>query len=158
MGIDPGLRHTGWGIIEIKGNKLTHIANGTVHSSDKEILSYRIKEIYTGLIKVIDQYQPEYCAVEEVFSNSNPKTTLKLGQARGACLLAPAISNIEVAEYSTRIIKKAVVGTGTADKNQVKVMVKMLLSNCLIDSEDSADALAVAICHSHYYQTSQKLG
>ena len=157
LGIDPGLQHTGWGVIDIQGNKLTHIANGTIHSTKDEILAYRIKEIYIGLQAVIEQHNPQQAAVEEVFVNMNPNSTLKLGQARGACLLAPAVKNIETAEYSTRMVKKAVVGTGKADKNQIKAMVKMLLCNCELDSEDSADALAVAICHSHHYQTKIKL-
>jgi len=150
LGIDPGLRHTGWGIIEVNGNKLTHIANGTVHSSTNEILSQRVKEIYTQLNAVIEKYKPNVAAIEEVFVNNNSQSTLKLGQARGVCLLAPAMNNIETIEYSTRIIKKAVVGTGKADKNQIKAMVKMLLCNCALDSEDSADALAVAICHANH--------
>jgi crossover junction endodeoxyribonuclease RuvC len=158
LGIDPGLQHTGWGIIDVNGNKLTHIANGTIHSTKDEILPYRIKEIYLGLQHVIEEYNPAQAAVEETFViKSNPQSALKLGQARGACLLAPAIKNIETAEYSTRLVKKSVVGTGTADKNQVKAMVKILLGGCEIDSEDSADALAVAICHSHHYQTKSKL-
>lgn len=154
LGIDPGLQHTGWGIIDVNGNKLTHVANGTIHSTKDDILSQRIKEIFVGLTKIIEEYKPDYAAIEEVFVNMNPNSTLKLGQARGACLLAPAMSNIETAEYSTRLVKKAVVGTGRADKNQIKAMVKILLANCKLDSEDSADALAVAICHSHYLQTS----
>jgi crossover junction endodeoxyribonuclease RuvC len=149
LGIDPGLRHTGWGIIEINGNKLTHIANGTIHSTNDQILSYRLKEIYLGLEKVINEYKPELCGIEEVFVNTNPQSTLKLGQARGACLLSASLKNIEVKEFSTRIIKKAVVGTGKADKNQIMMMVSMLLGGIKPDSEDAADALAVAICTAH---------
>ncbi|MCT4575486.1 MAG: crossover junction endodeoxyribonuclease RuvC [Alphaproteobacteria bacterium] len=157
IGIDPGLQHTGWGVIEINGNKLTHIANGTIHSTKSEILSQRIKEIFVGLQEVISKYNPEQAAVEEVFVNMNPNSTLKLGQARGACLLAPAMKCIETVEYSTTMVKKSVVGTGRADKNQIKMMVKMLLGGCELDSEDSADALAVAICHSHNHQTKSKI-
>jgi len=157
LGIDPGLNHTGWGVIEIVGNKLTHVADGVINSDAKETLAQRLDVIYQGLIEVVKIYQPENAAVEETFVNKNPVSTLKLGQARGVALLAPAHAGLSVFEYPANLIKKSVVGSGHADKNQIQMMVKMLL-NASAKSADSADALAVAICHAHHYQTKLKIG
>ncbi len=149
IGIDPGLRQTGWGVVAVNDNRLTHIANGTVSSNGKLSLAERLRQLHDGLAKVICEYSPEEAAVEETFVNVNPITTLKLGQARGIALLVPAKAGIAVHEYTPNQVKKAVVGTGHAAKQQVAMMVKTLLPGCEIKSADTADALAVAICHAH---------
>ncbi|MEE2655212.1 MAG: crossover junction endodeoxyribonuclease RuvC [Pseudomonadota bacterium] len=150
IGLDPGLRATGWGIIEVKGNHLTYIADGTVLVPAQQSLAERLSVLFQGLSSVIEIYCPDEAAVEETFVNKNPKTTLKLGQARGVVLLAPAMADIPVEEYSANIIKKSVVGTGHASKDQIKMMVRTILPDALLDSGDAADALAVAICHAHH--------
>lgn len=148
MGIDPGLRITGWGIIEVKGSHLMHIAHGIVCSQSEAPLGERLNQLYEQLVKVIDVYSPHEAAIEEVFVNKNPESTLKLGMARGVCMLAPSHRGLSVAEYSANKVKKSVVGVGHADKNQMKAMVNVLLPGCLAE-KDAADALGVAICHSH---------
>lgn len=150
LGIDPGLRNTGWGVIDVVGNRLTHVANGTLHSDGEQDIPVRLKQLFDGLSQVIAQWQPDEAAVEETFLNKNPGTTLKLGLARGAALLAPAHAGLPVSEYATKVVKKALVGTGGADKDQVAHMVRMLLPGTQPDSADAADALAVAICHAHH--------
>ncbi len=150
VGLDPGLRHTGWGVIEVTGNRLHHIADGAIHSDAGLSLAERLRQLFDGLQAVLRVWQPAEAAVEETFVNINPASTLKLGQARGVVLLAPAQAGLPVAEYATRLVKKAVVGTGTANKDQIAMMVKMLLPGCLPQSADAADALAVAICHAHH--------
>ena len=150
IGLDPGLRRTGWGVVEVDGNRLAHVANGIVVSDAAETLAERLSALFDGLSAVIVRHAPAEAAVEETFVNRNPKSTLKLGQARGAVLLAPAQSGLPVAEYPANLIKKALVGTGHADKNQVQTMVEMLLPGCRPESADAADALAVAICHAHH--------
>lgn len=160
LGLDPGLRHTGWGIIETKGNELRHIANGVITPkvTKDTSLAVRLNLLYDGLCGLISEWVPEAAAVEEVFMNKNPLSTLKLGSARGVVLLAPARAGLEVAEYPANLVKKSVVGTGHADKEQVMMMVKMLLPKAEVRSEDAADALAVAICHAHHSQTRKILG
>lgn len=153
MGIDPGLRFTGWGVIEFSNNQFVHIANGTIKANVKNSLAERLAEIYKGLTTIIKQYTPERVAVEEVFVNINPESTLKLGQARGIALLVPSLFNIPVFEYSPNLIKKSVVGVGHASKEQIQMMVSILLNKPLIDSEHSGDALAMAICHAHNNNT-----
>lgn len=150
LGLDPGLQHTGWGIIEVEGNRLRWVADGTIHSTTALSLSERLQQIYCGLSEVICLYQPDEAAVEETFVNKNPASTLKLGQARGVVMLAPAMAGLMVAEYQPTLIKKAVVGTGTASKDQVGMMIRTLLPGCLGATADAADALAVAVCHSHH--------
>ena len=150
LGIDPGLRKTGWGVIEYQGNALRYVACGLIKSDAKRDLSERLAQLHHGIIAVMDEWQPDEAAVEETFVNKNPKSTLKLGQARGALLTVPALKGISVAEYATNKIKKSVVGAGHADKNQIGMMVKMLLPACGEIGEDEADALAVAITHAHY--------
>lgn len=151
LGIDPGLRYTGWGIITKEGSHIKHIANGTISTSkNTKDLSFRLKEIYVGIYNIIKTYHPEEASIEETFVNQNPKSTLKLGQARGVALLTPALFEIPVFEYSPNIIKKAVVGTGHAKKEQIEAMVKILLGGIKPDSEHSADALAIAICHTNH--------
>jgi crossover junction endodeoxyribonuclease RuvC len=150
LGLDPGLRHTGWGVIEAKGNSLRHLANGSVNSDASLDLSQRLVQLYEGLEQVLGDWQPDEAAVEETFVNKNPVSTLKLGQARGISLLVPALHKLPVTEYAPNKIKKSVVGAGHAGKDQIHVMVNMLLPNCKITNEHAADALAVAICHAHY--------
>jgi len=155
LGLDPGLRHTGWGVIEVRGNRLSHIADGAVHSDGAKAMAERLVQLHEGLARVIERYRPDAAAVEETFVNKNPNSTLKLGQARGVALLVPALAGLPVAEYSTNLVKKSVVGAGHAEKQQIQRMVKLLLPGCLIESADAADALAVAICHAHHYNTQQ---
>ncbi|MCP4394818.1 MAG: crossover junction endodeoxyribonuclease RuvC [Alphaproteobacteria bacterium] len=149
LGLDPGLRNTGWGIIESEGNRLKYVADGTVHSTADLSLAERLTELYMGISDIIEDYSPHEAAVEETFVNKNPVSTLKLGQARGVILLAPSIAGLPVAEYSANKIKKSVTGAGHANKNQINMMVQTLLGGCKPSSKDSADALAVAICHAH---------
>ena len=148
MGIDPGLRFNGWGIIEFSNNQFHHIANGTLKINEKLSLPERLAEIYKKLIEVIKTYNPDEVAVEEVFVNVNPSSTLKLGQARGVAILTPSLLNIPVFEYSPNLIKKSVVGVGHAAKPQVDMMVKKMMPT-LPDKlpADAADALAIALCH-----------
>ena len=150
IGIDPGLRNTGWGIVAVKDNRLIHIADGVILSNANLPLANRLVQIYDGLLKVIDQYRPDEAAVEETFVNNNPVSTLKLGQARGIALLVPAQLGIPVAEYLPNLVKKTVVGSGHAAKEQIQMMVKTLLPGCEISTTDAADALAVAVCHAHH--------
>jgi crossover junction endodeoxyribonuclease RuvC len=153
LGLDPGLRHTGWGVIEVSGNRLVHVADGVVHSDGKQSLAERLVALFRQLGEILDRYRPHEAAVEETFVNKNASSTLKLGLARGVVLLAPAERGIPVAEYSTNLIKKSVVGAGHADKVQIQMMVRRLLPGCAIASPDAADALAVAICHAHHAAT-----
>jgi crossover junction endodeoxyribonuclease RuvC len=150
IGIDPGLRNTGWGIIDCDGNRLAHVADGAVHSKSKDPLAARLSQLYDGLAEVIARYGPAEAAIEETFVNVNAVSTLKLGQARGIALLAPARAGLVVAEYSPNVIKKSVVGAGHAAKQQVQMMVSTILPGCLASSADAADALAIAICHAHH--------
>ncbi|MEL0018419.1 MAG: crossover junction endodeoxyribonuclease RuvC [Rickettsiales bacterium] len=156
IGLDPGLQNTGWGIIDVAGNRLSHVADGTVRSVRSDPLAWRLRALHEGLAEVLTLYEPDEAAVEETFVNKNPTTTLKLGEARGVVLLAPALAGLSVAEYSANRIKKSVVGVGHAGKPQVQMMVRRLLPACEFDSPDSADALAVAICHSHFAGTGRK--
>ena len=149
IGIDPGLRKTGWGIIDVEGSRLIHVANGIVLSDDKYSLAERLVQLYDGLTEVLADWQPDSAAVEETFVNKNPLSTLKLGQARGIALLVPSMAGIPVAEYSPNHIKKSVVGAGHAGKGQVASMLRVLLPQAEINGEDAGDALAVAICHAH---------
>ena len=150
LGIDPGLRNTGWGVIDIEGTRLMYVACGTVRSDLKRPLSERLRQIYEGLTEVVAQYQPDEAAVEETFVNKDAGATLKLGQARGMALLAPAMVDIEVAEYSPNLVKKTIVGSGHADKDQIHLMVKVLLPKSDAASPDAADALAIAVTHAQH--------
>lgn len=149
LGIDPGLQHTGWGLISSRGNQLSFIACGTIHTDAKILVAERLRQLHDGINKVIEIYQPQESAVEETFVNKNNASSLKLGQARGAILLSLSLTGLSVAEYSTNLVKKSVVGTGHADKNQIAMMVKTLLPASDAKGADAADALAVAICHAH---------
>jgi crossover junction endodeoxyribonuclease RuvC len=149
IGLDPSLSCTGWGIVAKQGNRLSHIANGQIKTDPKASLAQRLVTLDSGLAEVIAQYRPETGAVEEVFVNSNAQSTLKLGQARGVCLLALARSGMPVAEYAARLVKKAIVGTGAAEKAQIQAMLGVLLPGVKLAGADAADALAVAIAHAH---------
>ena len=150
LGLDPGLRRTGWGIIDVDNNRLTHIANGSVTSDGDKSLAARLVELFDGLQAVIAEWRPDAAAVEETFVNKNPVSTLKLGQARGVALLTPALAGLPVHEYAPNLVKKSVVGTGHAAKEQIHAMVMVLLPGIKIAGPDAADALAVAICHAHH--------
>ena len=156
LGLDPGLRHTGWGVIEAAGNRLRHVADGAVHSSDARSLAERLVELHDGLARIIAEFRPDEAAVEETFVNKNPTSTLKLGLARGVALLVPALAGLPVHEYPANLVKKSVVGAGHAAKEQVQMMVRRLLPGAMIASPDAADALAVAICHAHHAATSRR--
>ena len=149
IGLDPSLTCTGWGIVAKVGNRLSHIANGQVKTDPKASLPERLVMLDRELTDVILHYRPDSSAVEEVFVNKNPQSTLKLGQARGVCLLALARAGLPVAEYATRLVKKAIVGSGAAEKAQVQAMLGVLLPGVKLAGADAADALAVAICHAH---------
>jgi crossover junction endodeoxyribonuclease RuvC len=150
LGIDPGLRRTGWGIIESEGNRLTFVGCGSVEPPDDLPLSARLLAIHEGLAAILGSYKPAEAAVEQTFVNKDAVATLKLGQARGVAMLAPAMFGITVAEYAPNQVKKTVVGAGHADKNQIAVMLKILLPKADPKSPDAADALAVAITHAHH--------
>lgn len=153
IGIDPGLRHTGWGVVDVKGNQLSFVASGTIKAAIDAELANRLLEIFNALTTVIGEWQPDEAAVEETFVNKDARATLKLGQARGAAMLAPARLGLKVAEYAPNQVKKSVIGVGHGDKGQIKLMVKVLLPKARFDSDDAADALAIAICHAHNRQT-----
>jgi len=150
LGLDPSLSCTGWGVIRAEGNRLTHIANGQVKTDAKASLAERLVQIDAALAEVIAAHRPQAAAVEDVFVNANPQSTLKLGQARGVVLLAAAKAGLPVHEYAARLVKKSVVGTGGADKSQVQAMLKILLPGAKAAGADAADALAVAITHAHH--------
>ncbi|MCP4071809.1 MAG: crossover junction endodeoxyribonuclease RuvC [Hyphomicrobiales bacterium] len=149
IGIDPGLRQTGWGVVENLGNSLHFVASGTVTSDAKMNLASRLCQLHEGLAQVLHLYQPHEAAVEQTFVNKNAAATLKLGQARGIAMLVPARAGLPVSEYAPNAVKKAVIGAGHGDKHQIKLMVGMLLPKAQFDSDDAADALAIAICHIH---------
>lgn len=149
LGIDPGLRFTGYGLISFDSGRLTHMANGTLKISEKLPLSERLAAIHRGLAEVFEKYKPDEAAIEETFVNMNPSSTLRLGQARGVALLTPGLFGVPVFEYSPNLVKKSTVGLGHAGKDQVEMMVGVLLGRPRIDSEHAADALAIAICHAH---------
>ncbi|MEE8499423.1 MAG: crossover junction endodeoxyribonuclease RuvC [Kiloniellales bacterium] len=158
IGLDPGLRRTGWGVIEADGNRLRHVANGVVRSDPDQPVAARLVQLHEGIAAVLAEYGPEEAAVETSLSNKNPASTLKLGMARGIALLTPALAAVPVAEYLPMIVKQAVVGTGHASKEQVAMMVGHLLPGCEIATPDAADALAVAICHAHSAASTRRWG
>jgi len=158
LGLDPGLGTTGWGVIRAEGNRLSHVANGQLKTDAKESLPRRLAHLDTMLAALIADHAPQAAAVEEVFVNMNPQSTLKLGQARGVILLGAARTGIDVGEYAARLVKKAVVGVGNAEKAQVHAMVARLLPGVKIAGADAADALAVAICHAHHLASARRLG
>ncbi len=150
LGIDPGLRKTGWGVVVCEGSKLAFVACGCIESDGTLDLSERLRQLHEGLSRVIRAWTPDEVAVEETFVNRDPQSTLKLGQARGIALVVPALAGLSVAEYAANLVKKTVVGVGHADKKQVQMMIRVLLPKAETKSADAADALAVAICHSQH--------
>jgi crossover junction endodeoxyribonuclease RuvC len=150
IGIDPGLRNVGWGLIEVEGSRLAYVGCGSIQTRADLSLAERLAQIHRGLTALIEAERPDEAAVEETFVNRDPQSALKLGQARGIALAAPALLGLPVAEYAANVIKKTVVGVGHAEKAQVALMVKMLLPACQIGSPDAADALAVAITHAQH--------
>lgn len=158
LGLDPGLGTTGWGLIVADGNRLSHIANGQIKTDSKMSLASRLLVLDLALTDLLLEHKPDSAAVEEVFVNDNPQSTLKLGQARGVVLLGASRSGLEVGEYAARLVKKSVVGVGNASKDQVHAMVARLLPGAKIAGADAADALAVAITHAHHVASARRMG
>ena len=150
LGLDPSLSSTGWGIVEGENNRLRYVADGFIKTDPKLPIYDRLAVIHRALNEVIETYHPQEAAIEQVFLNENPTSTIKLGMARGVVILAPALFGIPVCEYEPTKVKKAVVGVGRAEKSQVETMVKILLPGCKPKNNDSSDALAMAICHNSY--------
>jgi crossover junction endodeoxyribonuclease RuvC len=153
LGIDPGLRRTGWGMLEIAGNRLAFLGCGSVTTREEETLAARLLAIHDGLCRVIDQFRPDEAAVEATFVNKDAKATLKLGQARGIAMVVPAKAGVPVAEYAPNLVKKSIVGAGHGDKAQVRMMIGVLLPKADPQSDDAADALAIAVTHAHHRQS-----
>ena len=150
LGIDPGLRRTGWGLIAAEGNRLIYLACGSVATNEKLSLAERLVTIHDGLVRIVDEYRPDEAAVEATFVNRDATATLKLGQARGIALLVPAKAGVMVAEYAPNLVKKTIVGAGHAEKAQIRLMICVLLPRADPQSEDAADALAIAVTHAHH--------
>lgn len=157
LGLDPGLGTTGWGVIVADGNRLTHVANGQIKTDSALPLATRLMALDMALTDIVLEYRPDGAAVEEVFVNVNPQSTLKLGQARGVILLNAARSGMEVGEYAARLVKKSVVGVGNASKEQVHAMIGRLLPGAKVAGTDAADALAVAITHAHHVDSARRI-
>jgi crossover junction endodeoxyribonuclease RuvC len=157
IGIDPGLRRTGWGIVEAEGVRLAYVASGLITSDGEDALAYRLRALYQGLIEVLAHFSPQEAAVEETFVNKDARATLKLGQARGMALLAPAQKGLRIAEYPPNVVKKTVTGTGHGEKRQIAAMIGFLLPKARFDSADEADALAIAICHASHRSTARAI-
>jgi crossover junction endodeoxyribonuclease RuvC len=153
LGIDPGLRRTGWGMVEIAGNRLGFIGCGSVMTRDDDALAARLLTIYEGLMRILDEFRPDEAAVEATFVNRDAKATLKLGQARGIAMVVPAKAGVPVAEYAPNLVKKSIVGAGHGDKAQVRMMIGVLLPKADPSSDDAADALAIAVTHAHHRQS-----
>jgi crossover junction endodeoxyribonuclease RuvC len=156
LGVDPGLRRTGWGIVTIQGNALAFIAAGTIKAPLDGELAHRLAALHDGLTEIVRSLHPDEAAVEQTFVNRDATATLKLGQARGIALLVPAQAGLSVAEYAPNAVKKAIVGAGHAEKVQIRAMVRVLLPRADFDADDAADALAIAICHAHHRQSALK--
>lgn len=150
LGLDPGLRRTGWGVIEAVGTRLVFVACGTVMPPEEGELANRLAYLHTELANVLRAFAPDEAAVEETFVNMNPASTLKLGQARGVVMVTPALAGVPVAEYAALLVKKTVVGAGRADKAQIRMMMKVLLPQADFETDDAADALAVAVTHAQH--------
>jgi crossover junction endodeoxyribonuclease RuvC len=155
LGIDPGLRRTGWGVIEMFGNRLSFVACGSLVTDDKAEVSARLVAIYAGLARVVEEFHPAEAAVEATFVNKDAAATLKLGQARGVALLAPAQAGVPVSEYAPNLVKKTIVGAGHGEKVQIRMMISVLLPRADPQSEDAADALAIAVTHAHHRQSAR---
>jgi len=158
LGVDPALGTTGWGVIDQQGSKLSFVVGGIVRTDSKMSMAERLKVIHEGFSEIIETYKPDVMAIEEVYVNNNARTSLKLGQARGVPIVVAAISGLEVFEYTPLQIKKATVGYGRAEKDQVQHMVKTLLPTATFTTHDTADALAAAICHAHTCGMQQRYG
>jgi crossover junction endodeoxyribonuclease RuvC len=157
LGLDPGLRVTGWGVIAVDGNRLRHVADGAVAVDADAPLPERLAALHDGLARVLKDYAPDEAAVEETFVNRNPASTLKLGQARGVVMLVPALAGVPVFEYPANLVKKSIVGAGHAAKQQVGMMVRTLLPGASLATADAADALAVAVCHAHHRASARRV-
>jgi crossover junction endodeoxyribonuclease RuvC len=157
LGVDPGLRRTGWGLIAMNGNNLAFIAAGTVRAPLDGDLASRLLALHDGLSAIVREHRPDEAAVEQTFVNRDAAATLKLGQARGIALVVPAAAGLAVAEYAPNAVKKTIVGAGHAEKQQIRAMVRVLLPRAEFDTDDAADALAVAICHAHHRHTRNAL-
>jgi crossover junction endodeoxyribonuclease RuvC len=157
LGLDPGLGTTGWGLIDAQGNRLVHVANGQIRTDACSPLPQRLSALAEQLEALLAEHRPDAAAVEEVFVNRNPQSTLKLGQARGVAIMTAARTGLDVGEYAARLVKKAVVGVGSAEKEQVHAMVSRLLPSVTIAGPDAADALAVAITHAHHLASARAL-
>jgi len=155
LGIDPGLRRTGWGLIAAEGNRLIYLACGLVETNERHSLAERLVTIYDGLARGVDEFRPDGAAVEATFVNRDATATLKLGQARGIALLVPAKAGVKVAEYAPNLVKKTIVGAGHAEKAQIRMMIGVLLPKADPQSEDAADALAIAVTHAHHRASAQ---
>jgi crossover junction endodeoxyribonuclease RuvC len=153
LGIDPGLRRTGWGVIEVEGNRLIYVACGSAQSDETAALAVRLVTLYDALVQVVDAFRPDEAAIEQTFVNKNAAATLKLGQARGVALMVPAKAGVLIAEYAPNLIKKTIVGAGHGDKAQIRMMLGVLLPKADPQSHDAADALAIAITHAHHRQS-----
>jgi crossover junction endodeoxyribonuclease RuvC len=153
LGIDPGLRRTGWGMIEIAGNRLGFLGCGSVTTNDRDDLATRLLAIHDGLMRILDEFRPDEAAVEVTFVNKNGAATLKLGQARGIAMVVPARAGVPVAEYAPNLVKKSIVGAGHGDKTQVRMMIGVLLPKAIPQSDDASDALAIAVTHAHHRQS-----
>ena len=150
LGIDPGLRRTGWGVIEVEGNRLIYVACGSAQSDEAAALAVRLVTLHDALVQVVDAYRPDEAAIESTFVNKNAAATLKLGQARGIALMVPAKAGVLIAEYAPNLVKKTIVGVGHCDKSQIRMMLGVLLPKAAPGSHDAADALAIAITHAHH--------
>ena len=158
LGLDPGLRRTGWGVIRVEGNRLSHLGHGVVVPDEKAPFSERLLTLFEGISAVVAEWSPDEAAIEETFMNNNAASALKLGHARAAAMLAPARAGLPVAEYAARLVKKSVVGTGAADKDQVAFMIARILPGSAGAAADAADALAVAVAHAHARTRARTLG
>jgi crossover junction endodeoxyribonuclease RuvC len=150
LGIDPGLRRTGWGLIECEGNRLIFVACGSVDTHERDALGMRLVAIHDGLSRIVEEFRPDEAAVEATFVNKDAAATLKLGQARGIAMLIPARAGLVVAEYAPNLVKKTIVGNGHGEKAQIRMMIGVLLPKADPRSDDAADALAIAVCHAHH--------
>jgi crossover junction endodeoxyribonuclease RuvC len=153
IGIDPGLRRTGWGIVEVAGNRLGFLGCGSVMTREHDSLAERLLAIHDGLMRILDEFKPDEAAVEATFVNKDAKATLKLGQARGIAMVVPARAGVPVAEYAPNVVKKSIVGAGHGDKTQVRMMIGVLLPKADPRTDDAADALAIAVTHAHHRQS-----
>ncbi len=153
IGIDPGLRRTGWGVVAIAGNALSFVGCGSVTTNDRDALAARLLVIHDGLMRILDEFQPDEAAVEQTFVSKDARATLKLGQARGIAMVVPAKAGVPVSEYAPNLVKKSIVGAGHGDKAQVRMMIGVLLPKADPTSDDAADALAIAVTHAHHRQS-----